>query len=338
MRIILSFFLLIIAACSNSPDRVDGDKSSTSTEVESNFAFVQAELEPDGDTQVIIGGSGRADGLYQIGSISKYVCTLAILSMENDRLLSLDDTVGEVLPGYEGLSKSTVTIRHLLQNRSGLPDLVLEALQQEVALLDESIDVLIAANRFAGGQGKFLAGSEFDYIIANWILVQAIVERIDGVGLNEVLQARVYAPADLQDTTVFVGAVTGPGSVASVPPGANVPDFVGCAGGVASTPADMLKMVRYAYRDAPLSESGRAAITQVASEEEWYAAGGRIRQATLSGEKRSFVWLSGSNGAFKSNLVYDPVQDIGFAIVTNEDALEEITARREEWFDQHFSE
>jgi len=338
MRIILSFFLLILAACSNSPNTGEGHKSPAITVVDSNFAFIQAELKTDGNTKVIVGGNGRADGLFQIGSISKYVCTLAILSMENDGLLSLDDTIGVVLPGYQGMSKSTITIRHLLQNRSGLPDLVLEAIQQDAGLLDESIDALLAANRFAGGQEKFPAGSEFDYVIANWILLQAILEEIEGMSLNEVLETRVFTPAGLQDTTVFIGSVSGARSVASIPPGASVPDFVGCAGGVASTPADLLKMVRYAYQDAKLSESGRAALTQLASKEDWYAAGGRIRQEIISGQERNFAWLSGSNGAFKSNLIYDPVQDIGFAVVTNEDALDEITVFREDWFTQHFSE
>src|SRR6056297_1282129 len=127
MRIILSFFLLILAACSNSSDTVEGKKST----VNSDFAFVQAELKADSDTQITVGANGRADGLFQIGSISKYICTLAILSMESDGLFSLDEPIEAVLPGYQGMSRSTITIRHLLQNRSGLPDLVLEALQQD---------------------------------------------------------------------------------------------------------------------------------------------------------------------------------------------------------------
>ena len=52
-----------------------------------------------------------------------------------------------------------------------------------------------------------------------------------------------------------------------------------------------------------------ADLETVASPADYYALGGRVRQAMVNGEVRTINWESGSNGPFKSYTVYDPVAD-----------------------------
>ena len=72
-------------------------------------------------------------------------------------------------------------------------------------------------------------------------------------------------------------------------------------------------------------------LETVASPESHYALGGRVRQVKVGGEIRTISWESGSNGPFKSYTVYDPVADVGYAIMTNEDAFDFIGERRDLW-------
>lgn len=82
--------------------------------------------------------------IRQAGSIAKYVCAMTALKMENEGLLSLDAPVHVLLPGYEGSHDDALTLRRLLENRSGLEDQVIEALISDPELPDRSIPALEA--------------------------------------------------------------------------------------------------------------------------------------------------------------------------------------------------
>jgi len=58
---------------------------------------------------------------FHVASLSKQFTVLAVLLLEEDGLLSLEDDIRKYLPELQDLG-AIVSIRHILQNTSGLQD------------------------------------------------------------------------------------------------------------------------------------------------------------------------------------------------------------------------
>lgn len=299
-----------------------------------DISYAEATLTGGGFYNTAAQGSVAENSQFQVGSISKFVCSLAAMDMEKDGLLSLDDSVKALLPAYIGPGGDKITLAHLLQNRSGLEDDIMDAFRADQRLAVASIPSLEASNRYAASALKSPPGQEFDYIISNWILVQAILERVEGSSLETVLKNRVFGPADMVQTRVFSGLLQG-GSVAPpASPATPVPDFLSCAGGIASTAGDLVKLVRHPFHTAGLSEEALDRFTAISTPQENYALGGRYQIMNVGDVAHNLSWQSGSNGAYKSIAVYDPVLDIGYAVLTADDARNAIEAKRDLWLEK----
>jgi CubicO group peptidase (beta-lactamase class C family) len=323
----LLLFVLALSAC-QSPDSSVQVGIGT---VPSEAAFVEARRAPDGIESVVIGGDGRRDALYQLGSISKFACTLAVLDMAEEGRVDLDASIDTLLPGYESPSAVDVTLRQLLSHRAGLADGVVEAFSNDPGTADLELGALEAANRFASTPSGVEPGSRFDYVISNWILVQAILEEADGQGIASILEDRVFAPGAMSGITAYSGRLASRITVEPSSPVPPIPPFLVCAGGVAATAEGLLQLVQYPFAGSGWSDETLTELTTVVTPDENYALGGRVWTPLIDGEPHRLIWLGGSNGAFKSRAVHDPLTGAAFAIVTNEDANAVVDDRREAW-------
>ena len=293
--------------------------------------YVESELLPDGSFATHGSGAGRPGARYQAGSITKFACTLAALELQRAGRLRLDATLAELLPGYVGAHADAITLEQLLQNRSGIVDGLMLAVRADPAgTVALDLTPLEAVNRFGTDYTDAAPGTAFDYVIINWAFVQAILERASGESIHDLLRRTVYEPAGMADSTSFVGSLPGPDPVEPVGHTLPMPAYLVCAGGTAGTPRDLIRLLRYPYSPG-FPEADRRALEAVSSPAEDYGLGGRTRVVTVDGTTHRLSWKSGSNGAFKSRAVYDPVSDTGYAIVTNEGTAELLEARAEAW-------
>ncbi|MEL7690154.1 serine hydrolase [Citromicrobium bathyomarinum] len=299
-------------------------------------AYAEARLDSEGVFHSSAGNGGRSGARYQAGSTSKFACSLLALDLERDGKLKLDDNLADLLPGYAAPDAGAITLRNLLQNRSGIADGLMDGFRKDAAAIAAlDISPLEAANRFALGRTGDAPGTAFDYVNTNWILVQAVLERAGGAPLAEMMQARIFDPADMSTAVIMTdGNLPGAAPVTTESPVIRIPDFVLCAGGLAATPADLIRLARFAHHAGGFTPEMLADLETVASPADYYALGGRVRQAMVNGEVRTINWESGSNGPFKSYTVYDPTADIGYAIMTNEDDFDFIGARRDRWVEE----
>ncbi|NRA30342.1 MAG: serine hydrolase, partial [Parvularculaceae bacterium] len=136
---------------------------------------VYAEREANGVLRSSAEGRGRIGAPYQSGSIAKYACTLAAIRLQSAGRLSLDAPVRTLLPGFDNPLADDITLRLLLQNRTGIADGVVAALRSDPTLPSQSIPALEAANRFSAGVDGDAPGTAFSYVNSNWIVVQAIL-------------------------------------------------------------------------------------------------------------------------------------------------------------------
>ncbi|HSP34218.1 MAG TPA: serine hydrolase domain-containing protein [Thermoanaerobaculia bacterium] len=134
---------------------------------------------------------------YSIGSISKQFTASAILMLVEEGKMSVDDKLVRWFP--ELTRANEVSVRQLLSMTSGYEDFwpqdyVMPPMLQSVTA-HEIID--------AWGRKPldFEPGTRWQYSNTNYVIAGAIVEKIAGMNVYDMLQRRVFGP--LQMTTVF---------------------------------------------------------------------------------------------------------------------------------------
>lgn len=131
--------------------------------------------------------------VFDIGSVSKQFTAMAILLLDQDHKLSLDDDIRKYLPEMPDYG-SKITIRHLLHHTSGLrnyDDLFdLEGIPEADLTTDRDAMDLIVRQKGV----NFKAGDEFLYSDTNFFLMSEIVKRITGKSLRQFAQERIFGP------------------------------------------------------------------------------------------------------------------------------------------------
>jgi D-alanyl-D-alanine carboxypeptidase len=181
---------------------------------------------------------------YKIGSNSKQITATAILLLSDEGKISLDDPVSRFFPDLTQANE--VTIRQLLSHTSGYEDFYpLDYVAPYMILPTTPEDIM---KTWAKKALNFTPGTEWQYSNTNYTIAGAIIEKITGQPLMDLLRARVFQPLEMkspidadhqpwsaEDPTGYTKFALGPSRVAQ-PEGAN---WIFAAGELAMTPADM---------------------------------------------------------------------------------------------------
>jgi CubicO group peptidase (beta-lactamase class C family) len=127
---------------------------------------------------------------YSIGSISKQFTATAILLLEEEGKLSLDDPVGKYVPGLT--RGDEVTIRQILSHTSGYQDYWPEDYVMNPMLHPESSQQIL--DTWAKKPLDFEPGTKWQYSNTNFVIGGRIVEQITGAPLMEFLTQRIFRP------------------------------------------------------------------------------------------------------------------------------------------------
>ena len=131
--------------------------------------------------------------IYDLASLTKVVgTTTAVMLLYDEGRIRLDDPVSKYLPAFAGGFKDSVTVRHLLEHRSGLPagrDLWRIARNPQEARL-AVIDTPLECK----------PGSCYIYSDLGADLLGMVVETVSGMGLDEFVTKRVFEPLGMSDT------------------------------------------------------------------------------------------------------------------------------------------
>ena len=139
------------------------------------------------------GTLNTASTQFRIGSVTKPFTAIAILQLEEDGELQIEDQVSLYLPDYP--NGDMITIKHLLEHSSGitnytdLPGLV--DLVQEPRTVDEVIDI------FKDLPLEFEPGSTFAYSNSGFHLLGKIIEVVSGMTYQNYLAQNIFAPAGM---------------------------------------------------------------------------------------------------------------------------------------------
>lgn len=133
---------------------------------------------------------------YQIASNSKQFTAMALLLLEDEGKLSLDDKVAKYVPGItEG---DRITIRQLLSHTSGLQDYWPQDYSFEAMSHPTTPQAIV--DRWAKRPLDFQPGDQWQYSNTAYVVAGLIVEKVSGEPLLSFLQRRVFRPLGM--TTV----------------------------------------------------------------------------------------------------------------------------------------
>jgi D-alanyl-D-alanine carboxypeptidase len=133
---------------------------------------------------------------YQLASISKTFTAQAMLLLEADGKLSLDDTVSKWYP--ELTSASGVTLRQLLNHTSGYPDHYPESYPAGPKGRATTPDTII--EDWGRHSLLFVPGTQYHYSNLEYEIAGRIIEKVSGQRLFAFMQERIFNPLHMSNT------------------------------------------------------------------------------------------------------------------------------------------
>ncbi|MFP5237237.1 MAG: serine hydrolase domain-containing protein [Acidobacteriota bacterium] len=131
---------------------------------------------------------------YSIGSISKQFTAAAILMLQEQGKLKLDDPVGKYVPGLT--RGDEVTIREILSHTSGYqdywPEDYLMTPMMKPATAQEIID------KWAKKPLDFEPGTKWQYSNTNFVIAGLIVEKVSGQKVMDFLEQHIFHPLGMK--------------------------------------------------------------------------------------------------------------------------------------------
>ncbi|HYC28462.1 MAG TPA: serine hydrolase domain-containing protein, partial [Chitinophagaceae bacterium] len=140
------------------------------------------------------------NSVAEAGSVSKQFTAAAILLLEKEGKLSLDDDVRKYLPELPNYG-NVITLRHMMQHTSGIKDwgsIAALAGWPRSTKTYSNDDALYIISRQQTLNNK--PGDEFIYSNSNYNLFAIIVQRVSGMSLAEYTKKNIFEPAGMTHT------------------------------------------------------------------------------------------------------------------------------------------
>ena len=136
--------------------------------------------------------------MYRIGSITKIFTALAVMKLEDDGLIDIDQPVFAYLPRFSVKRRfsdtNPVTIRHLLTHHSGLPTNILKG-QWSNNHFTTVVEQL--RNEYMTYPPEFV----YSYSNIGYSLLGAMIEEVSGQTYESFIEENILQPLGMQKTT-----------------------------------------------------------------------------------------------------------------------------------------
>lgn len=136
--------------------------------------------------------------VFRLGSITKQFTAAAILLLEEEGKLSLDDPIDEHLPDYP-THGHTITIEHLLTHTSGIASYTgIPGYMDQPVRRDLTTDELVEV--FRSLPMDFAPGERWAYSNSGYVLLGAIIEAVSGMSYAVFVEQRIFAPLGMESS------------------------------------------------------------------------------------------------------------------------------------------
>ncbi|MBX6313474.1 MAG: beta-lactamase family protein [Isosphaeraceae bacterium] len=141
----------------------------------------------------------RPDTIFWIASMTKPITATAVMMLQDEGKLAVDDPVAKYLPEFARLKTASgdparITIRHLLTHTSGLSEITAEE-ARDIRTLTGVIPLYVAK------PVQFEPGTRWVYCQSGINTAARIVEVLSGESFDRFLKKRLFEPLGMKDTT-----------------------------------------------------------------------------------------------------------------------------------------
>lgn len=144
--------------------------------------------------------------LYELASVSKAFTGIGILLMEEQGLLSMNDTIQKYLPWftlkYQGKSvdMQRITLNNFLHHTSGLTNgSHFQNIPQGNTpdMLQKTVETLVDAEL------SFYPGEQYNYGTVNYDILGLVIESVSGQSYEDYMKKQVFQPLGMHQTYVY---------------------------------------------------------------------------------------------------------------------------------------
>ena len=156
----------------------------------------------NGLTEVLKGDTINSSTSFHLASVSKTFTAMATLMLFDSKSLSIDQPVSAFLPDFP---YPKITIRNLLNHRSGLPNYVYftEDLGWDTknTLTNADILQLMISNSALLKVGR--PNAYFDYCNTNYALLALVIEKVSALSFSAYLDQTIFKALGMDNSFVF---------------------------------------------------------------------------------------------------------------------------------------
>ena len=262
--------------------------------------------------------------LIEAGSVSKQFTAAAVLLLEQQGRLSLEDDIRKHVPEMPDYGRP-IRLRHLLHHTSGIRDwgsvAALTGWPRSTKFYShkEALDIIVHQKSLNNQPGD-----EFIYSNSNYNLLAIIVQRVSGLSLADYTRKHIFEPAGMANTQwrdnpnrvvpnrAMAYRKVGEGYETNMPN-----EFVYGNGGLLTTTDDLVKWQEF-YRRGKM---GTAPLLAKQTQVERLTRGGANEYgAGLFIEKASgqdVITHSGATAGYRANLEIFPKSGLSIALLSN---------------------
>ena len=274
---------------------------------------------------------------FYTASITKMLTATAVGVLKDQKKLNFEDKINQYLPDSlvnnlhvlagEDFSKD-LTITHLLQHTSGLPDYFTDTTSDgspniinQVLTKPNKTWTGVEMIQFSKDKMKphFMPGQDYHYTDTEYVLLALIIEKISGLSLDEFFKRHIFKPLDMHGSFInlksfpidnkfpvvrFYASQHEISSLKSLSA-----DWGG--GGLVSTTHDLIQFFKAYNNDKIVKKETRLAMQQWVYETEGMEYGFGIRKVFFKEQfdNESKLQLIGHSGSTASFLWYCPQLD-----------------------------
>ncbi|WP_188616913.1 serine hydrolase domain-containing protein [Cloacibacterium rupense] len=138
----------------------------------------------------------KNENVFQIASMTKQFTAVAILILEEQGKLNVNETVSKYIPDYPNGDK--ITIHHLLTHTSGIKDFTKIKALKDISQKEMTPEMMV--DFFKNEKVDFLPGEKFEYNNSGYVLLGYIIELVSKESYENFLKKNIFDKAGMKNT------------------------------------------------------------------------------------------------------------------------------------------
>jgi len=130
----------------------------------------------------------NTNSIFQIGSITKQFTAIAILMLEAQGKLNVNDPISNYIPSYP--NGNTITIHHLLTHTSGIKDFTKMKTISDIAQKEMTPKQIV--DFFKNEPVDFIPGEKFSYNNSGYVILGYIIELTSGETYEDFINKNIF--------------------------------------------------------------------------------------------------------------------------------------------------